>query len=223
MVFTVFLIRLGNGCKLNWILLLGSNFVCCNFRFCFYVCLLTPGDGNADGEAFDRCKMDPMMRVRCFLDLASPVTTFQHHMLMSKLHASPMVVLILLIWASSARQKKLPLLQCLWCSRNLYDPLLQLLRSLPLVQIDIGVTSFVNEFRCWSWAVFFVCLERGASKAWVPFSWRILRPTGYQDCNGVWQARHNGQNYVFALLTGYREPPAGVSVSQFFIIINSYT
>jgi hypothetical protein len=35
----------------------------------------------------------------------------------------------------------------------------------------------------------------------------------------VWQARHNGQNYVFALLTGYREPPAGVSVSQFFIII----
>jgi hypothetical protein len=100
---------------------------------------------------------------------------------------------------------------------------LQLLRSLPLVQIDIGVTSFVNEFCCWSWAVFFVRLERGASKAWVPFSWRILRPTGYQDCNGVWQARHNGQNYVFALLTGYREPPAGVSVSQFFIIINSYT
>ncbi len=88
--------------------LLGSHFVCCNFRFCFYVCLLTPGDGNADGEAFDRCKMDPMMRVRCFLDLASPVTTFQLHMLMSKLHASPMVVLTLLIWASSARQKKLP-------------------------------------------------------------------------------------------------------------------
>lgn len=27
------------------------------------------------------------------------------------------------------------------------------------------------------------------------------------------QARHNGQNYVFALLTGYRDPPAGVSVS----------
>lgn len=97
MVLTVFLIRLGNDRKLNWILLLGSNFNCCNFRFCFYVCLLTPGDGNADGEAFDRCKMDPMMRVRCFLDLASPVTTFQHHMLMSKLHASPMVVLTLLI------------------------------------------------------------------------------------------------------------------------------
>ncbi len=62
-----------------------------------FVRLLTPGDGNADGEAFNRCKMDPMMRVRCFLDLASPVTTFQHHMLMSKLHASPMVVLTLLI------------------------------------------------------------------------------------------------------------------------------
>ena len=28
----------------------------------------------------------------------------------------------------------------------------------------------------------------------------------------VFQARHNGQNYVFALLTGYRDPPAGVSV-----------
>ena len=29
------------------------------------------------------------------------------------------------------------------------------------------------------------------------------------------QARHNGQNYVFALLTGYRDPPAGVTVSFF--------
>jgi ubiquinol-cytochrome c reductase cytochrome c1 subunit len=27
------------------------------------------------------------------------------------------------------------------------------------------------------------------------------------------QARHNGQNYVFALLTGYRDPPAGISVN----------
>jgi hypothetical protein len=26
------------------------------------------------------------------------------------------------------------------------------------------------------------------------------------------QARHDGQNYVFSLLTGYREPPAGVHV-----------
>lgn len=26
------------------------------------------------------------------------------------------------------------------------------------------------------------------------------------------QARHNGQNYVFALLTGYCDPPAGVTV-----------
>lgn len=26
------------------------------------------------------------------------------------------------------------------------------------------------------------------------------------------QARHNGQNYVFALLTGYHDPPAGVEV-----------
>ena len=28
------------------------------------------------------------------------------------------------------------------------------------------------------------------------------------------QARHNGQNYVFSLLTGYRDPPAGVSVNS---------
>ncbi|KAI3463086.1 hypothetical protein Pfo_019749 [Paulownia fortunei] len=27
-------------------------------------------------------------------------------------------------------------------------------------------------------------------------------------------ARHNGQNYVFALLTGYRDPPAGVSIRE---------
>lgn len=26
------------------------------------------------------------------------------------------------------------------------------------------------------------------------------------------QARHNGQNYVFSLLTGYHDPPAGVTV-----------
>lgn len=25
-------------------------------------------------------------------------------------------------------------------------------------------------------------------------------------------ARHNGQNYIFALLTGYRDPPAGITV-----------
>ncbi|KAL4311776.1 hypothetical protein GQ457_01G018540 [Hibiscus cannabinus] len=28
------------------------------------------------------------------------------------------------------------------------------------------------------------------------------------------QARHNGQNYVFGLLTGYRDPPAGVSIRE---------
>ncbi len=26
------------------------------------------------------------------------------------------------------------------------------------------------------------------------------------------QARHDGQNYVFSLLLGYRDPPTGVSV-----------
>lgn len=26
------------------------------------------------------------------------------------------------------------------------------------------------------------------------------------------QARHDGQNYVFSLLLGYREPPAGITV-----------
>ena len=33
----------------------------------------------------------------------------------------------------------------------------------------------------------------------------------------IFQARHNGQNYVFALLTGYRDPPAGVSVNSSFL------
>ncbi|XP_074314500.1 cytochrome c1-2, heme protein, mitochondrial-like [Silene latifolia] len=28
------------------------------------------------------------------------------------------------------------------------------------------------------------------------------------------KARHNGQNYVFSLLTGYRDPPAGVSIRE---------
>ncbi|KAI7753313.1 hypothetical protein M8C21_020134, partial [Ambrosia artemisiifolia] len=34
------------------------------------------------------------------------------------------------------------------------------------------------------------------------------------DLSLITKARHNGQNYVFALLTGYRDPPAGVSVSS---------
>ena len=32
------------------------------------------------------------------------------------------------------------------------------------------------------------------------------------DLSLITKARHNGQNYVFSLLTGYREPPAGVTV-----------
>ncbi|MQL95616.1 hypothetical protein Taro_028287 [Colocasia esculenta] len=34
------------------------------------------------------------------------------------------------------------------------------------------------------------------------------------DLSLITKARHDGQNYVFALLTGYRDPPAGVSVTQ---------
>ncbi len=34
------------------------------------------------------------------------------------------------------------------------------------------------------------------------------------DLSLITKARHNGQNYVFALLTGYRDPPAGVSVRE---------
>jgi len=37
--------------------------------------------------------------------------------------------------------------------------------------------------------------------------------------NLYFQARHNGQNYVFALLTGYRDPPAGVLVNSPYIIL----
>ena len=32
------------------------------------------------------------------------------------------------------------------------------------------------------------------------------------DLSLIVGARHNGSNYVFALLTGYRDPPAGISV-----------
>ena len=34
------------------------------------------------------------------------------------------------------------------------------------------------------------------------------------DLSLITKARHNGANYVFALLLGYREPPAGVHVSN---------
>lgn len=41
------------------------------------------------------------------------------------------------------------------------------------------------------------------------------------DLSLITKARHNGQNYVFALLTGYHDPPAGVSVSSFLVQIAS--
>ncbi|KAL7094937.1 hypothetical protein ABFS83_11G129400 [Erythranthe nasuta] len=34
------------------------------------------------------------------------------------------------------------------------------------------------------------------------------------DLSLITKARHNGQNYAFALLTGYRDPPAGVSIRE---------
>jgi ubiquinol-cytochrome c reductase cytochrome c1 subunit len=34
------------------------------------------------------------------------------------------------------------------------------------------------------------------------------------DLSLITKARHDGQNYVFALLLGYREPPAGVNVRE---------
>ncbi|KAL9432498.1 hypothetical protein AB3S75_027518 [Citrus x aurantiifolia] len=34
------------------------------------------------------------------------------------------------------------------------------------------------------------------------------------DLSLITKARHDGQNYVFALLTGYRDPPAGVSIRE---------
>jgi len=34
------------------------------------------------------------------------------------------------------------------------------------------------------------------------------------DLSLITKARHDGQNYVFALLLGYREPPAGISVRE---------
>nr|KYP31784.1 hypothetical protein KK1_047725 [Cajanus cajan] len=40
------------------------------------------------------------------------------------------------------------------------------------------------------------------------------------DLSLITKARHDGQNYVFALLTGYRDPPAGVSVSYSLSFLN---
>lgn len=37
------------------------------------------------------------------------------------------------------------------------------------------------------------------------------------DLSLITKARHDGQNYVFALLLGYRDPPAGVNVSFFLL------
>ncbi|KAL3840942.1 hypothetical protein ACJIZ3_025533 [Penstemon smallii] len=34
------------------------------------------------------------------------------------------------------------------------------------------------------------------------------------DLSLITKARHNGQNYVFGLLTGYRDPPAGVTIRE---------
>ncbi|TYI09900.1 hypothetical protein ES332_A09G103300v1 [Gossypium tomentosum] len=34
------------------------------------------------------------------------------------------------------------------------------------------------------------------------------------DLSLITKARHNGQNYVFGLLTGYRDPPAGISLCR---------
>jgi ubiquinol-cytochrome c reductase cytochrome c1 subunit len=34
------------------------------------------------------------------------------------------------------------------------------------------------------------------------------------DLSLITKARHDGQNYVFSLLLGYRDPPAGVNVSH---------
>lgn len=36
------------------------------------------------------------------------------------------------------------------------------------------------------------------------------------DLSLITKARHDGHNYVFSLLLGYRDPPAGVSVSARF-------
>lgn len=34
------------------------------------------------------------------------------------------------------------------------------------------------------------------------------------DLSLITKARHNGQNYVFSLLTGYRDPPAGIAIRE---------
>jgi len=44
------------------------------------------------------------------------------------------------------------------------------------------------------------------------FFWKLSWSLAEISYTLFFQARHNGQNYVFSLLTGYRDPPAGVSV-----------
>lgn len=39
------------------------------------------------------------------------------------------------------------------------------------------------------------------------------------DLSLITKARHNGQNYLFSLLLGYREPPAGINVKLIITII----
>ncbi|THG04624.1 hypothetical protein TEA_022040 [Camellia sinensis var. sinensis] len=39
------------------------------------------------------------------------------------------------------------------------------------------------------------------------------------DLSLITKARHNGQNYVFALLTGYHDPPAGVAVFLYVFVL----
>jgi ubiquinol-cytochrome c reductase cytochrome c1 subunit len=38
------------------------------------------------------------------------------------------------------------------------------------------------------------------------------------DLSLITKARHDGHNYVFSLLLGYRDPPAGVSVKSWLVL-----
>jgi len=72
-----------------------------------------------------------------------------------------------------------------------------------------------------SWAV---CVDRGLWQGLTRVLWGVWQNENearYANNGGlppdlslIIKARHGGADYIFALLTGYREPPAGVVIAE---------
>ncbi|XP_028100377.1 cytochrome c1-2, heme protein, mitochondrial-like [Camellia sinensis] len=61
------------------------------------------------------------------------------------------------------------------------------------------------------WALQTLCTFTDLQKYWESDFYDQAAFLALELCT---KARHNGQNYVFALLTGYHDPPAGVSIRE---------